>query len=168
MGEGRKLVWTAEELGQAGARFLHPLDDDAEAVLVPLSRFTGMQRAGVSIVRVPAGKRAFPVHRHHVEEEWVYVLSGTAGLRMDGETHRLAAGGFAFFPPGGPAHAVENRSGEELVCLMGGESAPAEVVDFTEAGRRLVRAPGLAEDAPAGSFAPFDFFSRSPLPERPE
>ena len=166
MRDDRKLVWTAGELADAGFRFRHPLDDEAEAVLTPLSRFTGLQRAGVNLVRVSPGRRAFPAHRHHVEEEWVFVLSGTAAVRIGAEVHPLAPGGFAAFPPGGPAHAVENPSeGEDLVCLMGGENAPADIVDFADAARRLVRASGMLESAPAGAFEPFDFYSRTPLPE---
>lgn len=167
MANGRKLVWTAEELARAGFRFLHPLDADAETVLVPLSRITGLQRAGVNLIRVPPGRRAFPLHRHHVEEEWVFVVSGTAEVRLDDEAHRLGPGGFVAFPPGGSAHAVANPSaGEELVCLTGGENAPAEIIDFPGAGQRLVRSGATLDSAPADGFTPFDFFSKSPLPER--
>lgn len=163
----RKLVWTAEEVEAAAFRFLHPLDDRAEVILAPLSRMAALEHAGVNLVRVSPGRRAFPLHRHHVEEEWVYVLAGTAAVRLDGERHRLGPGGFAVFPPGGPAHAVENPSAEtDLVCLTGGENAPAEIVDFPEAGRRIVCGRDLFEIAEAGSFAPFDYFSKSPLPER--
>ncbi len=167
MAEGRKLVWTADELAGASVRFLHPLDDGAEALMAPLSRITALQRTGVNLVRVPPGRRAFPLHRHHAEEEWAYVLSGTADIRLDTEVHRLGPGGFAAFPPGGPAHAVENASPDaELVCLMGGENATTDVVDFPEAGQRLVRAGPLVDAAGADAFAPFDFFSKSPLQER--
>lgn len=166
MAEDRKLVWTAGELAEAGFTFRHPLDDQAEAVLTPLSRIARLQRAGVNLVRVPPGRRAFPAHRHHVEEEWVFVLSGAAAVRTGAEVHPLGPGGFAAFPPGGPAHAVENPSeSEELVCLMGGENAPADVVDFADAAGRLVRTPGMLDVAPAGAFEPFDFYSRTPLPE---
>lgn len=163
-----KLVWTAEELAATTFRFLHPLDDGAEAMLTPLSRIAGLQRAGVNLVRIPPRRRAFPVHRHAVEEEWVFVLSGTAEVRLDGARHRLGAGGFVAFPPGGPAHAVENAAADEdLLCLTGGECAPADIVDFPDAGRRLARGRGRPEVAPSAAFEPFDFFARSPMPERP-
>jgi uncharacterized cupin superfamily protein len=165
MTRDRKLVWTAEEISAAGFRFSHPLDDGAEVLLTPLSRIGGLERAGVNMVCVPPGRRAFPLHRHHVEEEWVYVISGTADVRLDAERHRLGPGGFAVFPPGGPAHAVENPSSEaDLVCLTGGENARGEIVDFPEAGKRIVRGSGLFEIADAGSFGPFNYFSTTPLP----
>jgi uncharacterized cupin superfamily protein len=163
-----KPVWTAEEVRATEFRFRHPLDDGAEVFLSPLSRITGLERAGVNLVRVPPGRRAFPLHRHHVEEEWVYVVSGIAEVRLDAERRRLGPGGFAVFPPGGPAHAVENPSANAyLVCLMGGENAPGEIVDFPEAGTRIVRGRNLFQIADAGAFGHFDYFSRSPLPERP-
>jgi hypothetical protein len=48
---------------------------------------------------------------------------------------------------------------------MGGENAPADIIDFADAARRLVRAPATLEAAPAAAFEPFDFYSRTPLPE---
>jgi uncharacterized cupin superfamily protein len=163
MGGTRKLVWTGEELSKATFRYRHPLDDEAEVALTPLSRVARLERAGVNLVRVPPGRRAFPAHRHHLEEEWVFVISGTAEVRLDDTMHRLGPGGFVAFPPGGPVHAVRNPSAaEDLVCLTGGENAAAEIVDFPDAGRRLVRGQGLLAAAPSGAFEPFDFFSRSP------
>lgn len=166
MSDERKLVWTAEELAATSFRFLHPLDDNAEAVLTPISRIAQLERAGVNLVRVPPGRRAFPVHRHHVEEEWVYVLAGIAEVRLDDLRHRLGPGAFVAFPPGGPAHAVENASAEDdLLCLAGGENAPGEIVDFPEAERRIVRGRTMFEIAGTEGFAPFDYFSKTPLPE---
>jgi uncharacterized cupin superfamily protein len=164
--DDRKLVWTAGELAANSFRFCHPLDDGAEAVLTPMSRIARMERAGVNLVCVPPGRRAFPVHRHHVEEEWVFVLSGTAEITLDAACHRLGPGGFVAFPPGGPAHAVANPSAsDDLVVLAGGENAPGEIVDFPKAGRRIVRGRDLFEIAAADSFGPFDYFSKTPLPE---
>ncbi len=166
MPDETKLVWTAEELAATSFRFQHPLDHDAEAVLTPISRVARLQRAGVNLVRVPPKRRAFPVHRHHVEEEWVFILSGTAEIRLDDARRRVGPGDFVAFPPGGPAHAVENPSDtEDLLCLAGGENAPGEIVDFPAAGKRIVRGRGLFEIADAKAFGPFDYFSKTPLPK---
>ncbi len=167
MPDETKLVWTADELAASSFRFRHPLDDGAEAVLTPISRVARLARAGVNLVRVPPGRRAFPLHRHHVEEEWVFILAGTAEIRLDDARHRLGPGGFVAFPPGGPAHAVENPSEtDDLLCLAGGENAPGEIVDFPTAGKRIVRGRTLFEIADSDGFGPFDYFSRTPLPER--
>ena len=160
-----KLVWSAEELAATGFNYQHPLDDRSEIVITGLSRLTGMARSALNLTRIAPGKRAFPIHRHHAAEEWVYVIAGTAEVLMDETTHVVGAGGFVVFPPGGPAHAVQNPSdGDELVCLMGGNTVETEIVDFPELGKRLNRSGAKVELAEAAGFAPFDFFSKTPLP----
>ena len=92
--------------------------------------------------------------------------TSTAEITLDAACHRLGPGGFVAFPPGGPAHAVANPSAsDDLVVLAGGENAPGEIVDFPQAGRRIVRGRDLFEIAAADSFGPFDYFSKTPLPE---
>lgn len=163
----RKLVWTAEEIGAAESCFHDPLDDGAEVFPAPLSRIAGLQRAGINFVRVPPGRRAFPLHRHDVEAEWAYVISGTADTRLGAGHHGPGAGGSAVFPAGGPAHAVEDPSAEaELICLTGGENAPAEIVGVPEALKRIVRGRDMFDVADAKGFAPFGHLSKSPLSER--
>ena len=103
-----KLVWQSMDLAATKFTYRHPLVENAEVSLVPLSRLAGLMRAGVNLVEIPPGRQAFAHHRHHVEEEWVYVLSGTATVRLDDETHELAAGGFEAFIPGGAAHSISN------------------------------------------------------------
>ncbi|GMG80894.1 hypothetical protein LNKW23_01060 [Paralimibaculum aggregatum] len=160
----QRHVWPAAELETRGFRFGHPLDAEAEAEIVSLARLTGLARTGVNLVRVAPGRRAFPTHRHHREEEWVYVLSGTAEIRIGAALHRLGPGGFAAFPAGGEAHSVRNPGdAEPLLCLMGGETTETEAVDFPDQGKRVIRSAGGARIMPLED-APFDFFSRTPLP----
>ena len=164
MSETPAPVLTAEEIAARGFRFGHPLEEEAEVTIVPLSRLAGFARTGVNLVRIAPGRKAFPLHRHMAEEEWTYVLAGEAEVTLGDEVHRLGPGGFVAFPPGGPAHQVENRGAGEVVCLMGGESRSTETVDFPEHGKRLTRTPLGAEIGAADSFEPFDFFARTPLP----
>lgn len=162
---GGKLVWSAEEIAATGFEFGHPLQDDCTVVVHSLSRLTGLDRTGVNLIRVAPDRQAFPLHRHHAEQEWTYVLSGTAEVRLGDETHTVMPGGFVAFPAGGPAHSVRNPSDtEDLVCLTGGESLPSDTVDFPDHGKRILRTVGGAQIADAADFEPFDFFSRTPLP----
>ena len=55
-----------------------------------LSRQVGLERAGVSLIRVPPGKESFVYHRHNVEEEWAFVLSGAGVVDIGAETFALA------------------------------------------------------------------------------
>lgn len=82
-----------------------------------LSSHTGAQKLGCSIYRVPAGKTAFPFHRHFTNEEAVYVLSGAGIARLDDEEVAIGPGDFLSFPPGGPNHQLLNSGTEDLVYL---------------------------------------------------
>ena len=159
-----RLVLDADAIAAAGFRFGHPLEEEAEVTMTPLSRLAGLERAGVNLVRVAPGRKAFPLHRHLVEEEWTFVIAGEAEVTLGDAVHRLGPGGFVAFPAGGPAHQVVNAGDTELVCLMGGEHRGFEAVDFPDHGKRLTRTSAGVEIGEAGSFEPFDFFSRTPLP----
>jgi uncharacterized cupin superfamily protein len=66
---------------------------------------------GCSLYELPAGEKSWPYHYHTANEEALYALSGTATLRLDGETHSLAAGDYVAFPPEERgAHRVVNDS----------------------------------------------------------
>jgi uncharacterized cupin superfamily protein len=93
----------------------------------------------VNLVRVPPGKSSFPLHAHAREEEFVFVLSGRGVVRLGEARFEVAHGDFVGFPAGGPAHLVHNPYEEDLVYLAGGERTDLDVIDFPEAGRRLVR-----------------------------
>lgn len=165
MSDPCRTVWPAGEIAALGFDYAHPLDERARTRIVSLSRLAGLARAGLNLVRVAPGDRAFPFHRHHREEEWVYVLEGAATVRLGSDAHALGPGGFVAFPPGGPAHCVENRGTGDLVCLTGGESAPVEIVDFPDLGRRVLRGADGARETGLEDEA-FDFFARTPLPGR--
>lgn len=141
--------------------FRHPLDDNAEIRVFPLSYATKLKNTGVSLAHLAPGRSSYPQHRHHVEDEWIYILSGTAVLRLDDEDHAVGAGDFAAFPVGGAAHKLTNSGPETLVYLMGGQREAADIVDFPEQNVRLNWTGQRVDTAPLDGFAPFDFFSRS-------
>ncbi len=163
MAEG-KLVLKAAEIAAMPFDFRHPLDDNAEIRLFALSHITGLTKTGVSLAHLAPGRCSYPKHRHHAEDEWIYIISGTATLEMDDETHTLDPGDFAAFPAGGPAHKLTNTGDETLVYLMGGDRSMLEVADFPEQGKRLTfRGKGpetQAELSDLDAHAPFDFFAR--------
>lgn len=155
---GDKQIWTADEAAAAGFDFVHSIQSDARCRIVPLARAAGLGAIGLNHVTVPPGGQAFPHHRHHVEEEWAYVLSGAALVRIGDAEQRLAPGDFVAFPAGGAAHSVRNGSAtEELTCLMGGVAVPADLVDFPELGKRIVKSGLCIDVADADAFAPFQF-----------
>ncbi len=137
----RTLVRAAER----GSEYVvkHPYNPQSEIHGILLSRLTGLQRTGVNLARIPAGKESFAYHLHHVEEEWMFVLSGRGAAEVGEEVLEIGPGDFLGFPPGGPAHHVRNTGKEDLVYLSGGESREIEVGDFPRLGLRMVRFGGL-------------------------
>lgn len=121
-------------------RFRHPLGGGtSEIVMTMLGRAAGLKRLGVNIGRVQPGKEAFVYHRHHVEEEWIYILEGEALSDIEGETETVGAGDFIAYPAG-VAHNLKNTGPADLIYLMGGEQTAVEVADFPRHGKRLARA----------------------------
>jgi uncharacterized cupin superfamily protein len=119
--------------------FRHPWNPRSEIHGCMLSRQVGLERAGVSLIRVPPGKESFVYHRHNVEEEWAFVLSGRGVVDIGAETFELGPGDFAGFPAASHAHHIRNTGAEELVYLCGGENVPLEIADFPREGKRMVR-----------------------------
>ncbi|QJE01634.1 cupin domain-containing protein [Massilia forsythiae] len=52
------------------------------------------------------------LHRHSLQDEWIYVLSGELTLVHDGGETVLGAGMCAGFPRNGTAHQPERPSGQ--------------------------------------------------------
>ncbi|MEO0623428.1 MAG: cupin domain-containing protein [Pseudomonadota bacterium] len=161
-------ILSAEDIAGGAFGFRHPLAPETGCTMAVMSRRAGLSTVAVNLVRIAPGRQAFPAHRHHAEEEWVYVVSGTADVSLDGTWHRLDAGGFAAFLPGGPAHAVRNAGESELVCLMGGSQPPAEIVDFPDYGKRVAFASGQGTMTDMADGTPFNFAdAMGPVEETP-
>jgi len=110
-----------------------------------LGRMAGLERVGVSRGRIPPGGESFAYHAHHVEEEWVFIVSGRTRARIDDREYDLGPGDFAAFPAPQPPHVLTNPFDEDCVYLMGGEAqVAADVVRYPELGKTyaLVRGGG--------------------------
>jgi uncharacterized cupin superfamily protein len=117
----------------------HPYNPAAEAHGWLLSRMAGLRRIAVNLVSLPPGKEANVFHRHHREEEWLYVLEGRGVVDVEDGRHEISAGDFLGFPPG-TGHLTRNAGDANLLYLEGGEAiADVDVVDFPRLGRRLAR-----------------------------
>ncbi|MGE0725861.1 MAG: cupin domain-containing protein [Alphaproteobacteria bacterium] len=114
-------------------------DGDRYAVRIgQIGREIGAQKLGYNLTVVPAGKCAFPLHNHRVNEEMFFVLSGAGELRVGAARHPIRAGDVIACPPGGPetAHQIVNSSAtEELRYLAVSTIESPELVDYPDSGK---------------------------------
>ena len=137
--------------------FRHPWNPRSEMRGCMLSRQVGLERIGLSFIRVPPGKESFVFHRHNVEEEFAFVLSGKGAVDIGDETFDLGPGDFVGFPAATHAHHIRNTGSEDLVYLSGGENAPVEIGDFPRKGKRMVRMRHEVTVYPMALGEPFGF-----------
>src|SRR5215470_11826959 len=97
MPEKQTCLLRAEERGDE-FRFQHPLNEKSEIFGHQLSRRVGLRRAAVNVMRVPPRKESFVYHSHQSEEEWIYVLSGRAVVKIDEHEYEVGPGDFIGFP----------------------------------------------------------------------
>jgi uncharacterized cupin superfamily protein len=138
MADPPSLLRAADIEAKAG-RHSHPWNPNSEMRGVQLSRQVGLERAGVSLARIPPGKESFVYHSHAREEEWVYILSGTGTAEIDGGEYAVRPGDFMGFSTPSVAHHLRNTGTDDLVYLMGGEHRDMDISDFPKLGKRMVR-----------------------------
>ncbi|MCU0950001.1 MAG: cupin domain-containing protein [Burkholderiaceae bacterium] len=122
--------------------FRHPWNPKSEVTGTWMGRRAGLLRTGVSIARLAPGTESFAYHLHHMEEEWIYILSGKAVAQIDGREYELGPGDFVAFPTPSVAHQLGNPFDDEVVYLMGGENRNEEIADFPALDRRMVKLGG--------------------------
>lgn len=117
----------------------HPWNADSELIGTHISRLAGLERTGVSLVRLPPGRESFIYHLHHREEEWIYILSGKGTAEIDGGEYLVGPGDFMGFPTPSVGHHFRNTGAVDLVYLMGGENRQFEIADFPRLNKRMIR-----------------------------
>lgn len=97
----------------------------------------GARLLGYNITVVPPGRRAFPAHNHHANEEMFFVLHGTGELRVGEERFSIRTGDFIASPPGGPgtAHQIINTGSEELRYLAVSTMIAPDLVEYPDSGK---------------------------------
>jgi uncharacterized cupin superfamily protein len=75
--------------------------------------------------RVPPGATVCPLHAHTVQWELFVVLSGTATVRINDETHAVKAGDIYMQAPG-TAHQTINSGHEDFIFYVIADNSPAD------------------------------------------
>lgn len=98
---------------------------------------TGLTQMGVNLREVQPGFFGTHRHWHVVEEEWVYVLSGTGEVRIGPVRAPVRAGSFVGFPPGPRPHHFLAQGAAPLLLLEGGERRADDHGYYPDAKRRF-------------------------------
>ncbi len=112
-----------------------------------LGKAAGGRQIGCSLYEIPPGKRPFPFHFHTANEEAMYVLAGSATLRIADREVLVREGDYVAFlvgPPG--AHQVINDSDRPLRILMLSTMIEPEVAVYPDSKKIGV----FAGSAPGG------------------
>jgi uncharacterized cupin superfamily protein len=137
----RKYLVRAEEIAEQAGTGAHPWNPNSQFSGARLAALCGLTRAGVNLMKVPAGKESFIYHSQEREEEWVYIISGRGVAEIEDEEFEVGPGDFMGFPTG-VAHHLRNPYEEELAYLVGGENVDIEVANFPRLGRQIIRKEG--------------------------
>ena len=113
-----------------------------EAKLGRIGPMVGAAQLGCSLTVVPAGKKAFPFHNHHANEEMAFVLSGTGEVRLGEARYPLRPGDVVAMPAGGAeaAHQIVNTGTDELRYLCLSTMLTPEAVEYPDSGKFAVTA----------------------------
>ena len=124
----------------------------------------GAQKLGCQLHVVQAGKKAFPRHAHHANEEMFYVVSGEGTYRVGDESFSIREGDVISAPAGdaATAHQIVNTSGAELRYLAFSTRLDPDVTEYPDSMKFAV-----ASMIPAGAgmaAAKFSYTSRKEHP----
>ena len=95
----------------------------------------GGEKLSTSLWELLPGKKSFPLHSHHITEEALYVLSGTAKVRTPEGVTVISAGDYVSFPPGGPAHQLINDGTEPMTYLAMSAGQGVDVVEYPDTNK---------------------------------
>jgi len=122
-----------------------------EAHLASIAAPLGARRLGARYVEVPAGRKAWPLHCHHANDELFVILSGAGRLRFGAETFAVAEGDVVVCPAGGPetAHQLIADDAGPLRYLAVSTMNEPDVMEYPDSGKVTV----FAGAAPGGNKA---------------
>ena len=96
----------------------------------------GAELIGGSLYEVAPGKKLWPYHVHHANEEWAIVVRGRPTLRTPEGEQELAEGDVVCFVRGpAGAHQVINRTDEPVRVLMLSSRLLPDVIEYLDSGK---------------------------------
>jgi len=108
-----------------------------------LGDYFELQNFGVNLTRLAPGSESALRHSHEKQDEFVYVLEGTATLVTNSGEQELEQGMCVGFRAGtGNAHHLVNRSSSDVLYLEIGDRTPGDSVDYPDDDLKLVMVEG--------------------------
>lgn len=95
-----------------------------------LGEVFGLKAFGVNLTTLAPGAMSALLHRHTVQDEFVYVLEGDLVLVTDQGEVKISAGMCAGFPARGVAHQLVNRGDRPASYLEIGDRTPGDSADY--------------------------------------
>ena len=123
----------------------HQFNDNAIRHTRSLGDLLGLTTMGVHLVRIEPGHDSTQFHFHHVDEEFIYILSGRGIAEIGDDRHEIGAGDFMAFGQHSLPHNMHNPFDDDLVYLMGGSRNTIDVCDYPRIGRRMYRENGVKQ-----------------------
>lgn len=114
------------------------------SVMAPLGEAIGTKDIGVMYMQVEPGKRAFPFHCHHGNEEMFIILEGEGTYRFGGAEYPIRAGSVCAAPAGGleTAHQLINTGDKTLKYLSISTRNDPDVIEYPDSGKFAAIAVG--------------------------
>jgi len=100
----------------------------------------GLNGLGCAVHIVPPGKKAFPFHRNHVQDELFFVLSGEGEYRFGEKIVPVRSGDIVAAPAGTQAHQLINTGSDDLRYLGISNVGGVDVVDYPDSTKIAVAA----------------------------
>jgi len=98
----------------------------------------GLNGLGCAVHVVPPGKKAFPFHRHHVQDELFFVVSGEGEYRFGEKIVPVRRGDIVAAPAGTQAHQLINTGSDDLRYLGISTVGGVDVVDYPDSTKIAV------------------------------
>ena len=114
------------------------------SVMAPMGEAIGAKNLGVMYMQVEPGKRAFPFHNHHGNEEMFVVIEGVGTYRFGDQDYPIRAGDVCAAPSGGveTAHQIVNTGNATLKYLSISTKNDPDICEYPDSGKYAAFAVG--------------------------
>lgn len=90
----------------------------------------GIKNFGVNLTRLSPGSRSALLHKHSLQEEFIFILEGQPTLVTENTEIQLSPGMCAGFTAEGPAHQLVNNTSQSVVYLEIGDRTVGDKVNY--------------------------------------